>query len=199
MERRRAYWAGKDALLALALWEGVLCGRALEDAPGYYGNGLEGMDASQLLSLIQQAKEQLSSRVVQGSASAPSLFITRDYRIFIGGRRGKEIRMRPMAKAVFLLFLKHPEGIAFSQVGQHRQELAGLYRRLSNKGSNEEIERCLSRVLDAASREVNIAASRAAEALSGLLEEEWLPSYVISGEHGGRKRILLDRRLVVWL
>jgi hypothetical protein len=54
-------------------------------------------------------------------------------------------------------------------------------------------------VLDAASREVNVAASRAAEALAGLLEEEYLPSYVIAGERGGPKRISLDRRLVVWL
>ena len=53
--------------------------------------------------------------------------------------------------------------------------------------------------LNAASRELSVAASRAAEALAGILEEEYLPSYVIAGERGGPKRIALDRRLVVWL
>lgn len=187
--------------MALALLDGLFPGMSLEEAPTAYGTALDSMDAAQLLSLIREAKECLSGRLQEsGRPQGPALLITRDYRIFVGARRqGREIRMRPMSKAVFLLFLKHPEGIAFHQVGLYRQELAALYRRVSNKGSNEEIERCLGRVLDAGSREVNVAASRAGEALSALLEEELLPSYVISGERGGLKRIRLDRRLVVWL
>ena len=182
--------------MALALLEGP---SILEDAATDYGGGLDTMDAAQLLSLIQRAKKLLGGRLREASSEAPALVITRDYRIFIGNRRGLEIRMRPMAKAVFLLFLRHPEGIAFGQIGQYRSELEGYYRRLSRSGTNEEIGRSLDRVLDAASREVGVAASRAAEALAGMLDEEYLPSYVIAGERGGPKRISLDRRLVVWL
>ena len=200
MMGNKAYWAGDEALLVLALWENSFGTDRLEEASSEYGLGLDAMDASELVSLIHRAKERLSGRVMEGNLpQGPSLVITRDYRIFIGGRRGKEIRMRPMSKAVFLLFLKHPEGIAFSDLGLYRHELETLYRHISNKGSNEEIERCLRRVLDAASREVNIAVSRSSEALSRIVEEEWLPAYVISGERSGPKRIRLDRRLVVWL
>ena len=182
--------------MTLALLEGP---SILEDAATDYGGGLDTMDAAQLLSLIQRAKKLLGGRLQEASSEAPALVITRDYRIFMGNRRGPEIRMRPMAKAVFLLFLRHPEGIAFGQIGQYRSELEGYYRRLSRSGTNEEIGRSLDRVLDAASREVGVAASRAAEALAGMLDEEYLPSYVIAGERGGPKRISLDRRLVVWL
>lgn len=185
-------------MLALALLEGAWQEPSLEDPGRPYGQGLDSLDAQELVSLIRRAKEQLSGRVQEG-VEGPSLFITQDYRIFIGSRKGREIRMRPMAKAVFLLYLRHPEGIGFGQIGLYRKELEGFYRRISNKSSNQEIEHSLNRVLDAASREVNVAASRASEALSGLLEEEWLPSYVISGERGGPKRIRLNRRLVIWL
>lgn len=182
--------------MALALLEGP---SILEDAAADYGNGLESMDAAQLLSLIRRAKELLGGQLQEAPAEAPALVITRDYRIFMGNRHGPEIRMRPMTKAVFLLFLRHPEGIAFGQIGQYRAELEGYYRRLSRSGTNEEILRSLDRVLNAASREVSVAASRASEVLAGMLEEEYLPSYVIAGERGGPKRIALDRRLVVWL
>lgn len=193
----RSYWVGTEVLLALLLLEAPCW---LEEASVRYGTELDALDAGQLLSLIRQAKDRLSGRVQElGAAEAPPLYITRDYRIFLGSRRGREIHMRPMSKAVFLLFLRHPEGIAFPQIGLYRQELGSIYRRLSRCGSNEEIERCLDRVLDAASREVNVAASRVSEALSGLLEEALLPAYVIAGERGGPKRIRLDRRLVVWL
>ena len=185
--------------MALAWLEEPLDNHVLEDASEDYGSRLDSMDAAQLLSLIHRAKELLSGRLQEASAEAPSLIITRDYRIFIGNRRGPEIRMRPMSKAVFLLFLRHPEGIAFGQIGRYRTELEGYYRRLSRSGTNEEIGRSLDRVLNAASREVSVAASRAAEALAGMLEAEYLPSYVIDGERGGPKRISLDRRLVVWL
>ena len=200
MEKCSIYWAGEEALLALALLEGRFGTERLEEASLRYGSGLDVMDAAELISLIHRAKKRLSGRVQKGDTpQGPSLVITRDYRIFLGGRRGTEIRMRPMSKAVFLLFLKHPEGIAFSEVGLYRQELEVYYRRLSRLGSNEEIKRCLDRLLDTASRDVGVAASRASDALEQSLEEEWLPAYVISGERGGRKRIGLDRRLVVWL
>ncbi len=200
MERICTEWAGEEALLVLALLDFRAAGDVLEEAPVPYGAGMEALDAAQLISLIRQAKELLSGRSREGdSPPGPALVITRDYRIYVGSRRGQEIRMRPMSKAVFLLFLRHPEGIAFSSIGQYRPELAMLYRRLSRQSSPEEIERCLDRVLDAASREVNVAAARASEALAALLEEEVLPAYVISGARGGPKRIRLDRRQVVWL
>ena len=200
MESVCSYWMGVEALLALALLEAGRAEETLQDVTEPYGSGLDAMNAAQLLSLIRRAKEHLAGRVQEGNVpEAPALVITRDYRIFIGGRRGPEIRMRPMSKAVFLLFLRHPEGIRFGEIGRYRKELATLYRRLCRWDSLEEVERCLDRVLDAASREVNIAAARASEALSGLLEAEILPAYVIAGERGGPKRIRLDRRLVVWL
>ncbi len=179
----------------MELWS---MGCFLEEQPETYGARMEGMQAAELISLIREAQLQLGIRLAGTATDAPSLVITKDFRIFIGGSRSRELRMRPMSKAVFLLFLRHPEGIEFKQIRLYRTELESLYRRLSRKGSREEISRCVERVLEAGSREVNIAASRVAESLSAQIGPELLPAYVISGERGGVKRICLDRRLVVW-
>jgi len=204
MAEGSSYWAGEEAVLLWLLWERLQAADVLEDPLAAYGVGMETLQAEQLITLIRQAKAILHERgkTVQSAVEAPdgpALVVTRDYRIFIGSRRGQEIRMRPMTKAVFLLFLHHPEGIVFQQIDRYRQELTRYYRRLSRSDSIADIDRSLDRVLDAASREVNVAASRISEALSTLLEEELLPSYIITGERGGTKRIRLDRRLVTWL
>ena len=41
-----------------------------------------------------------------------------------------EITMEPLIKAVFLLFLKHPEGIMFKELPEYRRELAEIYGRI---------------------------------------------------------------------
>ena len=43
------------------------------------------------------------------------MFISKNYKIFLGDER-KEVRMEPLVKAVYLLFLKHPEGILFKHL-----------------------------------------------------------------------------------
>lgn len=41
------------------------------------------------------------------------LVVTKDLRIFLPDYENMEITMEPLVKAVFLLFLKRPEGIMF--------------------------------------------------------------------------------------
>lgn len=180
----------------MLLLEMLACG-ALEEPEAGYGSLVDGVQAAQLLSLIRQARAKLEVNL--SDAGAPALVVSKDYRIFLGSRRGKEIRMRPMTKAVFLLFLRHPEGIDFRHVRQYKTELESIYGRLSRQGTREEVSRCVARVLEEGSRELSVAASRAGESLSGVIDREFLPAYLISGERGGLKRILLDRKLVVWL
>ena len=38
--------------------------------------------------------------------------------------------MKPLPKAVFLLFLKHPEGIAFKCLPDYQAELLDIYKRI---------------------------------------------------------------------
>ena len=45
----------------------------------------------------------------------PKLIISRSYRIFLGEER-KEVHLEPLVKSVYLLFLKHPEGIIFKDL-----------------------------------------------------------------------------------
>ena len=49
----------------------------------------------------------------------PQLLITRNYRIYLGDE-SREVRLEPLIKSVYLLFLKHPEGIIFKDLPDYR-------------------------------------------------------------------------------
>ena len=54
------------------------------------------------------------------------LTITKDGTMMLSDY-GKEVKMEPLVKAVYLLFLKHPEGIAFKSLPDYRKELTNIY------------------------------------------------------------------------
>lgn len=65
------------------------------------------------------------------------MVITKDYRILLPDYNDMEIKIEPLVKAVFLLFLKHPEGILFKHLPNYREELTGIYAKLRPLGMSE--------------------------------------------------------------
>ena len=59
----------------------------------------------------------------------PKLMISRNYRIFLGDER-IEVHLEPLVKSLYLLFLKHPEGIIFKDLPDYRKELALIYNKV---------------------------------------------------------------------
>ena len=50
------------------------------------------------------------------------MVITTDLRVILTDYGNMEIKMEPINKAVFLLFLRHPEGIVFKYLPDYRNE-----------------------------------------------------------------------------
>ena len=48
------------------------------------------------------------------------LLITKDYRLILLDYENIEVKMEPIHKAVYLLFLNHPEGIRFKELPDYR-------------------------------------------------------------------------------
>lgn len=177
----------QDALLTLFFfsYQGP---SAFETTGAHYGNPEE-HEVRQLATFLGAAR---------GRYAAPSpgvIRVSRALRIFIGD---KELKMRPMAKTVLLLFLKHPEGIVLKRIGDYKAEMEADYRRVSRSSSPEEIEMRIGRLLDIFSNELNVNISRVNAALSGLVPIAEESKYLVSGRAGKPKSILLDRTLVIW-
>ena len=59
-----------------------------------------------------------------------------------------EIDLRPLEMAIYILFLKHPEGIELKKMIDHRDELLGYYYQFANKGTREEQTRTIDKLVE---------------------------------------------------
>ena len=128
---------------------------------------------------------------------SPQLFISKNYRLFLGDDR-KEIHMEPLIKAVYLLFLNHPEGILFKCLPDYREELAIIYAKLRPWGLSNRALRSIEDVTNPFLNSINEKCARIRKAFLDLLDEHVAEQYYIQGARGEAKKITLPRDLVVW-
>ena len=61
-------------------------------------------------------------RIEAAKSRLSRVLVTRDYRIILVDYDNREVEMTPVHKAVYLLFLNHPEGIEFKKLSDYRDE-----------------------------------------------------------------------------
>ena len=138
-------------------------------------------------------REEKAKNVVRMSR----LTITKDCTILLTDYQ-KEIKMEPIVKAVYLLFLKHPEGIAFKSLPDYRRELADIYQKIKPFGLTERAIRSIDDVTNPTLNSINEKCARIRAAFLSQFDEYMAKSYYVDGLRGEVKKIALPRSLVVW-
>ncbi len=110
----------------------------------------------------------------------------------------KEVKMEPIVKAIYLLFLKHPEGIAFKCLPEYKNELADIYQKIKPFGLTERGIRSIEDVTNPLLNSINEKCSRIRAAFLPEVDATILEQYIITGKGGEEKKIALPRDLVVW-
>ena len=125
------------------------------------------------------------------------LTITREYTIMLSDYN-KEVKLEPIVKAVYLLFLNHPEGIAFKCLPDYRKELADIYQKIKPLGLTERAIRSIEDVTNPLQNSINEKCSRIRAIFQSEVDASLLDQYIITGKSGEAKKISLPRDLVVW-
>ena len=126
------------------------------------------------------------------------LVITKDYRILLPDYNNMEIKMEPLVKSVYLLFLNHPEGIMFKCLPDYREELAQIYNRIRPYGLTERALQSIEDVTNPLLNSINEKCARIRGAFVGQFDDHMARHYYIDGLRGEAKKIDLPRDLVVW-
>ena len=126
------------------------------------------------------------------------LKITKDYRIFLPDYDNMEIKMGPLPKSIFLLFLKHPEGIIFKDLPDYRDELLGIYKKVKSGLFSFRLKSSIENVTNPNENHINYNCSRIAEAFLSRFDERLAKHYYIDGKRTEPKKICLPRELVEW-
>jgi len=142
--------------------------------------------------------EKLLIKLVQGEPKLSKLIITKDMRIILPDYQNMEIKMEPINKAVYFLFLRHPEGIVFKCLSDYRKELAEIYQKIRPLGLNERTMKTIEDVTNPCLNSINEKCARIRGAFISQFDESLAQHYYIDGQRGEAKKIALPRNLVVW-
>lgn len=170
--------------------------------------------------LLKQVRAQLEQVRLMGISEAmitqyvmpmmkPSrLTITHDLRLVLTDWN-QEIEMEPLNKAVYLLFLRHPEGIVFKCLTDYRHELNAIYgavkvhqnnidERMAKKELLGIVPKGVSNVTNPLHNAINEKCARIRESLLCVMHESLVDLYAVTGQWGQPKGIRLSRDYVTW-
>lgn len=144
--------------------------------------------------------EELRIEAAKGKLSR--LVITKDYR-FILEDYHQEVELQPVHKAVYLLFLAHPEGIEFKRLAEYREELLRYYLATAKMMDKEKIIEGVDHLVNPLDNAINEKCSRIKKVFLELMDEYRASYYFISShtqKHiAGSSRIWYERLKVITL
>ena len=144
--------------------------------------------------------EELRIEAAKGKLSR--LVITKDYR-FILEDYHQEVELQPVHKAVYLLFLAHPEGIEFKRLAEYREELTRNYMATAKMMDKEKIIEGVDHLVNPLDNAINEKCSRIKKVFLELMDEYRASYYIISShtqKHiAGSSRIWYERLKIITL
>ena len=144
--------------------------------------------------------EELRIEAAKGRLS--KLVITKDYRFFLEDYQ-KEVELQPVHKAVYLLFMAHPEGIEFKRLADYRVELLRYYMATGKMLDKEKVIESVDHLVNPLDNAINEKCSRIKKVFLSMMDEYTASYYFISShtqKHiAGSSRIWYERLKVITL
>jgi len=171
-----------------------------------YAGLLDGMEAAQLLSFVREARKRLKEMGVEQEVARSEvsggppveLFIDGQYHIRLDSPQGQEIPFRPLVRALFILFLKHPEGILLKQRVLFREELEEIYEVIAPHVDAQDRRRRVRRLTDSEENAFSENLSVLNATLNRILPLTQARDFKVQGYNGHPRRIPLSPLKVHW-
>lgn len=126
------------------------------------------------------------------------LVITDDLRIFLPEYNNFEIELSAQRKALYFLFLNHPEGIVLQHLEEYHKELMNYYKQTSGGVVTPRMEESIKKLETYGNNQLNVVITRIREAFCSKFDERLARHYFISGERGQAYKIALPSELIRW-
>ena len=136
-------------------------------------------------------------RIEAAKSRLSRLLITKDYRIILVDYDNKEVEMTPVHKAVYLLFLNHPEGIEFKKLSEYRAELLQYYMATARLMDKQTIIESVDMLVNPLNNSINEKCSRIKSIFLNMMDQYTANYYIISGHtqkhFAGSSKIWFER------
>lgn len=140
----------------------------------------------------------LKGKIVIGQNNGLSpLVVNNDLKIVLSYYNEVEVKMPAMCRAIYILFLKHPEGIALKDIADYRAELEDIYSIVMPGRNEERAKEAIDNLVDPMSNTLNEYISKIKRCFkSRIINEELASNYIISGKRGEPYCVALDPELI---
>lgn len=158
-----------------------------------------------LLQELGMEKAEIEENLYESKCILP-LTVTENWDIMVGyhiksgeiNMNYTKIRLAPLDKAIYLLFLRHPEGINFSYLPDYRNELMEIYKKMMPYRTTANMLKSIEDVTDPTQNSINEKCARIKRAFVEHFGNYRANTYCITGQRGDVKKIVLDRAFVYW-
>ena len=140
----------------------------------------------------------LKGKIVIGQNNGLSpLVVNNDLKIVLSYYNEVEVKMPAMCRAIYILFLKHPEGIALKDIADYRAELEDIYSIVMPGRNEERAKEAIDNLVDPMSNTLNEYISKIKRCFKlCIIDKNLVNQYCITGKRGEPYRIALDQSLI---
>lgn len=128
------------------------------------------------------------------------ILIDSQYGVFLCDAEGNkltEVKMPALSKALYFVYLKHPEGIAIKELMDYKEELMFYYQKVSNRSCNEKsIDDLVNPIKNSANEKLS-RIKKAIEVSFSTYEGDPYP-FVPTGSKGEKYRVRIEPSDVIW-
>lgn len=147
-----------------------------------------GRDDLLLQAITVPTLEQLRTEAARGTLRR--LIVKRDGRLFLEGSKANgndsnnmvEVQLSPVHRAVYLLFLRHEEGIEFKRLSEYHDELLSIYDRICPEGDKDKMRETVERLTNPLDNAINEKCSRIKSVFTSLMDDYSASYYIISSQ-----------------
>lgn len=122
-------------------------------------------------------------------------FREQNHYMFLTDLGDLQVNLNPKERALYLLYMRHPEGISRTNVVDYKNELKSYYKWLTNSSSSDQIKMAVDLLVDASDDNFIQVLSRIRRKFKQAVGHEQYKDYSIESNNG-IYQIAIDRELV---
>ncbi|MCQ2127178.1 MAG: hypothetical protein MJZ06_07080 [Bacteroidaceae bacterium] len=148
------------------------------------------------------AVKAMLAKMLEADEVISRLVITPQCKLLLPDYNDMENRLTPKEKAIYILYLKHPEGISFKNLPDYRDELGRYYRHVTGRDDPKAIEETIDKMVLSISGDADVQRARIKYAINRAFTSQFCDQYAryytIEGSRGEALKVELPREKVVW-
>lgn len=154
-------------------------------------------DPSNLLKELLEDKFKGKYILKPNKEDMSRIVVNRDLQIMLTDWSENPLPLHALSRTIYILFLRHPEGIVLKNIADYRQEMLEIYN-IVKPGRDEVLAvRAVDSIIDYESNALSQNLSRIKRAVkTAILDDKTASQYYITGTRGKPYRISLPRNLV---